>query len=103
MEKSNKLLMNNNIGCDFDDKAWENIIRIMNMRVPFNDERIAALVTYGVECLPFSHHVYLIARPFMEVAPLARHGRSCALVLVFAGLPYGGQKYERQEHYCAVP
>ncbi|MED6160473.1 hypothetical protein PIB30_051755 [Stylosanthes scabra] len=95
--------MNNNIGCDFDDKAWKNIIRIMNMRVAFNDEWITTLVTYGVECLPFSHHVYLVARPFMEVAPLARHGRSRALVLILAGLSYGGQEYERQEHYGTVP
>lgn len=35
-------------GGDFDDKARENIIRVMNMRVAFNNKRVTTLVTYGV-------------------------------------------------------
>lgn len=35
-------------GGDFDDKAGENIIRVMNMRVAFNNKRVTTLVTNGV-------------------------------------------------------
>ena len=35
-------------GGDFDDKARENIIRVMNMWVAFNNKRVTTLVTYGV-------------------------------------------------------
>lgn len=35
-------------GGDFDDKARENIIRVMNMRVAFNNKRVTTLVTNGV-------------------------------------------------------
>lgn len=59
-------------GGDFDDKARENIIGVMDMRVPLHDKRVIAHVTDGVQGLPFSHNVYFITRSLTEVVPFYR-------------------------------
>lgn len=48
---------------DLNDKARENIIRIMNMRVSLDDIRVAALVADCVQSLAFSDNIYLVAGP----------------------------------------
>ncbi|CAL0328645.1 unnamed protein product [Lupinus luteus] len=77
-------------GDDFDKKARENIIRIMDMGVALHNERVTTLVTYGVEGFPFSHHIYLIARPVTEVAPPS-HGGAGIFIFRDIALPYRDQ------------
>ncbi|KAL4353923.1 hypothetical protein GQ457_06G009870 [Hibiscus cannabinus] len=47
---------------DLDNKAGENIIGVMYVRVLFNDVRIPTFLTDGVQRLPFPDHVNFIAR-----------------------------------------
>lgn len=46
---------------NLDDKTGEDIIRIMNMRVLLDYERIPTLIADHVKGFPFSDHVNLIA------------------------------------------
>ena len=85
-------------GDDFDDKAGENIIGIMDMWVPLHDKRVIALVTDCVQGLPFSHNVYFITRSLKEVVPFYRLTFFC-----YGAFPYWPQQYRGQQHHGTVP
>nr|GMD55515.1 hypothetical protein GW17_00036843 [Ipomoea batatas] len=50
---------------NFDDKAWEDIIGVMDVGVLLHYVRIAALVADGVERFAFSDHIDFVARPII--------------------------------------
>lgn len=54
---------------DLDDKARENVIRVMDMRVALHDKRVTALVADGVEGLTFCDDIDFITRPVQEPVP----------------------------------
>ena len=48
-------------GQDPDDETREDIIRIMDMGVPLNDEWVTTLVTDGMEGLSFTNDIDFVA------------------------------------------
>ena len=50
-------------GDDFDYQTGEDVIRVMDMRVPLHDIRVTALVANRVQRFSFSDNVNLIAGP----------------------------------------
>ena len=67
--ESRNLLEDVGIRSNLDDKARENIIRVMDMWVTLNDKRVTALVADGVECLTFTNDIDFITRPVQEPVP----------------------------------
>lgn len=56
-----------------DDQAREDVVRVVDMRIPLDYVRVAALVADGVQGLSVADHIYLVARPVQElIAPEAR-------------------------------
>lgn len=50
-------------GGDLDKESREDIIRVMDMRVRFDNKRVSAFFTDTLQRLSFSYLVYLITRP----------------------------------------
>ena len=71
---------------DLDDKSRENIIRVVDMRIPLHDKRVAALVADGVQGLSFSDNIDFITGPVEKLATFESH---CRLVITESTLPYG--------------
>lgn len=51
------------IGSNLDNKPGEDIVGIVNMRIPLHDEGVAALLADCMQSFSVSDHVYLVARP----------------------------------------
>ena len=83
-------------GSDLDDKTWEYIIEVLDVRILLEYERVATLVDDRLKRLSFSDHVYLVAGPVVhrQIPPNRRAG----LVRITAV----GNEQENQEQR-AVP
>lgn len=73
MIKKGMYLFGSTLGrSNLDDQTGENVIRVVDMRVPLDDKRVAALVADGVESLAFSDDVNLVAGPVQQ--PVSSQG-----------------------------
>lgn len=82
-------------GDNFNNQTGEDVIRVMDMRVPLHDKRVTALVANGMKCFSFSDHINLIARPPSQ-QPVTGGGRG-------RSFSDGPNQDEAQQAQGAVP
>jgi hypothetical protein len=85
---------------DLDDEAGEDVVGVVDVRVPLQDVGVAATGADAVQRLPLRHHVQLVARPRGQPRP-AHHHQPGSAVLLRLLLPRPGERsdnhHERQQ------
>jgi len=88
--------------CNLDNKAREDIIRVMNMRIILNNKSIITLITNCVKCLTFTNHIDFVAWFGQKIVTLY-DVVILMIILNHRTISVNGKKYERNKKNSTIP